>query len=96
MLECKRKTLQICGLPNPQYNWYPLNSLIHRELAYNPWDEVIYEAEKSAKLNIDQRSCFQTILYRVNLNQSESLYFFLQDPAGIKKTFLYNILSHHY
>lgn len=73
-----------------------MSNLIGRELAYNPWDEAIQEAEKLAQLNTDQRSCFQTIPRAVDSNYTENPYFFIQGPAGTGKTFLYNILCHHY
>lgn len=86
----------MCGLLIRQYNWHILNNLISQELAYNPWDEAIQEDEKLAQLNIDQRSCFQTILRAIDSNHSENLYFFIQSPASTGKTFLYNILCHYY
>lgn len=59
-------------------------------------DEAIQEAEKLAKLNTDQPSCFQIIIHAINSNHSEKSYFFLQGPAGTGKTFLYNVLCHYY
>lgn len=77
MLESAGKTLEMCSLPIPQYNWHPLNNLIDWELAYNLWDEAKQEAEKLAQLNMDQHSCFQTILHAVDSNYSENPYFFI-------------------
>lgn len=93
MLESIGKTLQMCGFPILQHNWYPLNNLIDWKLACNPWNEAIQEA---VQLNIDQRPYFQRILCRIDSNHSENPYLFIQGPAGTGKTFLYNILYHHY
>lgn len=59
-------------------------------------DEAIQEAGKLEQLNTDQRSCFQTIIRAINSSPSEKSNFFIQGPTSTGRTFLYNLLCHHY
>ena len=50
-----------------------------------------------ATLNLDQRECFESVISAVDSVREETRpYFFIQGLAGTGKTFLYNILCHHY
>ena len=91
------QTLEECGLPLPTHIWRADNSLLRRELNYDPWEEALLEAEKLATLNLEQRQCFEKIISAVDSTREETWpYFFIQRPAGTGKTFLYSVLCHHY
>ena len=91
------KTIGQCGLPLPNFTWRLDNSLLRRELDYDPMYEALLEAEKAATFNIEQRECFERVISAVDsVREGTRPYFFIQGPAGTGKTFLYSVLCHHY
>lgn len=66
------KNLEQCGLPLPTHIWRADNSLLRRELDYDPWEEALLEAEKKATLNYDQQQCFQKIISAVDSTREET------------------------
>ena len=49
------KTLDQCELFLATHTWRADNSLLQRELNYDPWKKALLEAEKLAILNLDQQ-----------------------------------------
>ena len=98
LLKESGKSLEECGLPLPTHTWRADNSLLRRELNYDPWEEALLEAEKLATLNLEQRQCYDKIISAVDFSTGEETrpYFFIKGPAGTGKTFLYSVLCHHY
>ena len=97
LLKESGKTLEQCGLPLPNHTWRPDNSLLRRELDYDPMYEALLEAEKAVTFNIEQRECFERVISAVDsVREGTRPYFFIQGPAGTGKTFLYSVLCHHY
>lgn len=54
LLKETEKTLDQYELPLPKHIWHPDNSLIRRELEYDPMIEVLEEAEKVRTFNLEQ------------------------------------------
>ena len=77
LLKESGKNLEQCGLPLPTHIWRAENSLLRRELDYDPWEEVLLEAEKKATLNLDQKQCFQKITSAVDSTIEETRPYFL-------------------
>ena len=48
-----------------------------------------------SQLNIDQNTCFQTIVKRVT-DDLQTAHFYLQGPGETSKTFLYKTLYYHF
>ena len=98
LLKESGKSLEECGFPLPTHIWRADNSLLRKELNYDPWEEALLEAEKLATLNLEQRQCFDNIISAVDFSTGEETrpFFFIQGPAGTGKTFLYSVLCHHY
>ena len=62
---------------------------------YDPKKERRLRNEKQTQLNQNQLNCYNTIITAID-NDPKTAHFFLHDPAGTNKTFLYQILCHHY
>jgi len=89
-LAAAQKTLQEYSLPIPILEWRSQcndNSLIAEELRYDFAQEGTNMESLVPKLNAEQRTSYDLILN--SLEQSEATQFFLQGPAGTRKTFLY-------
>jgi hypothetical protein len=81
------------ALPENTFNW----TVSHRtaNLQVDCTHETLLATTIQAQLNIDQRSCFQTIMAVVT-DDIQTAHFYLQGPGGTGKTFLYKTLCHYY
>lgn len=91
------KTLADFELPLSTLLWVTDDTslLIVAELDYDVFQEIALRDTKIAQLNTEQHDAFDTIVDAVT-TRPEFAHFFLHDPAGTGKTFLYETLCHHY
>lgn len=95
LLEDRSSTLDNFGLPNPVFQWQPLdrNRLIAAE-QYNRESQSVEATERYNALNSDQRAIFTEIYHQMVANPLNAQ-FFLQGPAGTGKTTLYKAIASH-
>jgi hypothetical protein len=88
-----QRTLTDIALPENTFNW----TVSHRtaDLRVDYTHKTSLATAIQAQLNIDQYSCFQTIIAVVTDN-TQTAHFYLQGPGGTGKTFLYKTLCHYY
>lgn len=84
-------------LPSPILKWetHHQNPLIRDEPDYTSEDEALFRDEKIQSMNEDQRGCYGRIIIAVETDRTHA-HFFLSNPAGTGKTFLYQALCHHF
>ena len=95
-LRLQGKVITEFGLPAPVLPWDRLiNPLLSEQLNYNTDNERQLRDKNVAKLNADQRLCFDIICTAIDQNPTSAKHF-IQGPGGTEKTFLYQTLCHHY
>jgi hypothetical protein len=81
------------ALPENTFDW----TVSHRtaDLRVDRTHKISLVTVIQAQLNIDQYSCFQTIMVVVT-DDIQTAYFYLQGPGSTGKTFLYKTLYYYY
>ena len=88
-----QQTLADVSLPENVFNWTRCHETVDQQL--NIARETSLVDTMQARLNLDQRSCFQTIIAAIT-DDPRTAHFYLQGPGGTGKTFLYQTLCHYY
>lgn len=88
--------MQDFDLPNFTNDWGRRagNDLIATELDYDPIQQMTEHDISLAPLNRNQRHAYTTILLSIK-DGLKSVYF-MQEPAGTGKTFLYKVLCNYF
>jgi hypothetical protein len=81
------------ALPENTFDWTV--SHCTADLQVDRTHETSLATVMQAQLNVDQRSCFQTIIAAVTDNM-QTAHFYLQGPGSTGKTFLYKTLYYYY
>jgi hypothetical protein len=81
------------ALPENTFDWTV--SYYTANLQVNRTHKTLLATVIQAQLNIDQYSCFQTIMAAVTDN-IQTVHFYLQGPGSTGKTFLYKTLYYYY
>ncbi|KAB8228864.1 PIF1-like helicase-domain-containing protein [Aspergillus alliaceus] len=92
-LNTEDKTLSDFGLSPYINDWGELlsNPLLRQELDYDPEEQDRLAQEYEASLNKDQRTAYERILSKMEVDPYNA-HFFLHGPEGTRKTFLYRTL----
>ena len=95
------KILTEFDLPLPQYKWNLNNEnpLIARERNYNTTNKQTSRDDVYKRFNNDQKRYFNKIINAIETivrGEPYEVYFFLQNYAGIGKTFLYTAIYQHF
>jgi hypothetical protein len=88
-----QRTLTDVALPENTFDW--TGSHRTADLRVDRAHETSLATAMQAQLNVDQRSCFQTIMAAIT-DDAQTAHFYLQGPGGTGKTFLYKTLCHYY
>jgi superfamily II DNA or RNA helicase len=88
-----QRTLTDVALPENTFDW--TGSHRTANLRVDRAHETSLATAMQAQLNVDQRSCFQTIMAAIT-DDAQTAHFYLQGPGGTGKTFLYKTLCHYY
>lgn len=89
----QQRSLTDALLPENVFDWSDIEeSIVRRDIQA---DSRRITDNMQAQLNIDQETCFQTIVRTVT-DGPQAAYFYLQGPGGTGKTFLYRTLYHYF
>ena len=81
----------------PTYDWNQSSSnpILVDQINYNTQEKETLLADWYLQLNTDQKKCFETIIAGFD-KKPKIAHYFVQGPAGTRKTFLYKTLCNHF